>query len=622
MFKKLLELRQQKAAIEAEMRSILTKADEEKRSTTEAEGAKFDELRSQAENLVKEIARYEAITDEQRNQPGQQVETANVKVSDDELRHWIKTGELRSLATNTNGGADGGYSVIPELDKQVMKRLTDDSVMRHVANVVKLTQGKEYKKLVSAGGAAVNHIGEGEARTETATPKMNEVTIAVHNIYAYPKTTQEILDFGGVDILGWLTEEISESFVETEETDLTNGTGTKQAKGFLAYPRTTANDKTRPFGTLQKMEVQPATVIGWNSKGQPETLTPYPPYSVNVQRTVNRQNWLTAYIPHSYDENVAETPHFDQWLNFVSDGKQDKAKNILAALYAILTNRYNWQVFFQVTGKGGSGKSVFAGIATLLAGEKNTASARLENFDDERKIAGLEDKKLIICSEQTKYAGDGGGLKAITGGDMVRVDPKNKHPFNARIAAMIMIVNNDPCKWTERNGGIDRRIVNFRFNKRPPENERDPYFMDKITLEIGGIIRKVLDTFPDPLEAKRALEEQKESLEALEIKKQSDPLTDFFEYLYTTENTDGLYIGTGNTLGHDKIRTHLYPAYLAFVKAKNVLELGLNTFVVGIEQAVKQHGNKHDFTKRKTNKGQRTNVHFKNFDDFQSDILN
>ncbi|HHW7566798.1 TPA: phage major capsid protein [Mannheimia haemolytica] len=258
MFKKLLELRQQKTAIEAEMRSILTKADEEKRSTTEAEGAKFDELRSQAENLVKEIARYEAITDEQRNQTGQQVETANVKVSDDELRHWIKTGELRSLATNTNGGADGGYSVIPELDKQVMKRLTDDSVMRQIANVVKLTQGKEYKKLVSAGGAVVNHIGEGEARTETATPKMNEVTIAVHNIYAYPKTTQEILDFGGVDILGWLTEEISESFVETEETDLTNGTGTKQAKGFLAYPRTTANDKTRPFGTLQKMEVQPA----------------------------------------------------------------------------------------------------------------------------------------------------------------------------------------------------------------------------------------------------------------------------------------------------------------------------------------------------------------------------
>ena len=64
MFKKLLELRQQKATIEAEMRSILEKADEEKRSTNEAEGAKFDELRSQVGGLAKEIARYEAITDE------------------------------------------------------------------------------------------------------------------------------------------------------------------------------------------------------------------------------------------------------------------------------------------------------------------------------------------------------------------------------------------------------------------------------------------------------------------------------------------------------------------------------------------------------------------------------
>ncbi|AGO16836.1 phage portal protein [Glaesserella parasuis] len=27
-------------------------------------------------------------------------------------------------------------------------------------------------------------------------------------------------------------------------------------------------------------------VIGWNSKGQPETLTPFPPYAVNVQRTL------------------------------------------------------------------------------------------------------------------------------------------------------------------------------------------------------------------------------------------------------------------------------------------------------------------------------------------------
>lgn len=66
----------------------------------------------------------------------------------------------------------------------------------------------------------------------------------------------------------------------------------------------------------------------------------------------NRQNWLTSCIPHKYDNHATDTPHFDKWLSFVSDGNKEKARNILAVLYAILTNRYNWQMFFEITGKG------------------------------------------------------------------------------------------------------------------------------------------------------------------------------------------------------------------------------------------------------------------------------
>lgn len=41
--KKLLELRQQKAALKTQMRSMLDKADTEKRNLNEEEGKKFDE---------------------------------------------------------------------------------------------------------------------------------------------------------------------------------------------------------------------------------------------------------------------------------------------------------------------------------------------------------------------------------------------------------------------------------------------------------------------------------------------------------------------------------------------------------------------------------------------------
>ncbi|BET95412.1 phage major capsid protein [Xenorhabdus sp. TCT-1] len=248
--KKLLELRQQKAALTKQMRTLLTKAETEKRSLTAEEAKQFDELRSQSDSLNAEIARYEALSDEERHQA--KTQPTSDKLNNNGLRHYILTGETRSLSTGVP--ADGGYTVIPELNKQIMQQLADESVMRQICTI-KTTRSNEYKQLVSVGGAAVAHGEEGKARGETATPKMEEVSIKLFPIYAYPKTTQEIIDFSDVDILGWLTSEIADTFVDTEETDLVSGDGSKKAKGFLSYPRDTQADKVRAFGTLQKREV-------------------------------------------------------------------------------------------------------------------------------------------------------------------------------------------------------------------------------------------------------------------------------------------------------------------------------------------------------------------------------
>ncbi|MDR8230640.1 phage major capsid protein, partial [Acinetobacter baumannii] len=99
---------------------------------------------------------------------------------------------------------------------------------------VKTTKTNEYQKLVSVGGTTVKRGTEGEARTETSTPKMERVDIKLNPIYAYPKTTQEILDFSEVDILGWLSSEITDTFTATEQTDFVNADGDKKSKGFLS----------------------------------------------------------------------------------------------------------------------------------------------------------------------------------------------------------------------------------------------------------------------------------------------------------------------------------------------------------------------------------------------------
>ncbi|MEH8688931.1 hypothetical protein RAG37_11495 [Klebsiella pneumoniae] len=48
--------------------------------------------------------------------------------------------------------------------------------------------------------------------------------------------------------------------------------------------------------------------------------------------------------------------------------------------------------------------------------------------------------------------GSGAGLKAITGGDAVSVD--NTRTRTQHIPAVILAVNNNPMRFTDRSGGV------------------------------------------------------------------------------------------------------------------------------------------------------------------------
>ena len=380
----------------------------------------------------------------------------------------------------------------------------------------------------------------------------------------------------------------------------------------LGYSDRTISTVIKTFKIqLPKMGTQAQELIAFNNGTLNRTTLEFLPHY--------RENWLMSYVPHEYLNSSQNTPYFDKWLEFVSGGKESKKNAILAALYAVLTNRNNWQLFFEVTGDGGSGKSVFANIATLLAGEQNTESGRLVDLDEPRGRESFVGKTLLICPEQSRYGGDGGGLKSITGGDPVNIDPKHRTKFKAVIPAVVLIVNNEATRFTERSGGIERRRVIFHFDKVVPENERDPNFMDKIEREVGGIIYKLTRTFEQPETAKAALKEQQTSDEALEIKSESDHITEFCGYFYTTPQNDGLYIG--NAKQGNKSRTHLYPAYLAFAEASGITNtLTLRNFSNSLKQGFAQHKNKFEFSKTKGKYGYRSNVHFKNYEEFQNEF--
>ena len=313
------------------------------------------------------------------------------------------------------------------------------------------------------------------------------------------------------------------------------------------------------------------------------------------------------FTPPVAGETLAShAPHFWQWLDRAAGGSADKRDVILAALFMVLANRYDWQLFLEVTGPGGSGKSILAEIATMLAGEDNATSATIETLESPRERAALIGFSLIRLPDQEKWSGDGAGLKAITGGDAVSVDPKYRDAYSTHIPAVILAVNNNPMRFTDRSGGVSRRRVIIHFPEQIAPAERDPHLKDKIARELAVIVRQLMQRFSDPMSARTLLQSQQNSDEALSIKRDADPAFDFCGYLEALPDADGMFMGNANIVPRQP-RVYLYHAYLVYMEAdgyKNTLSLTM--FGKGLSAMLKEYGLNYD--KRRTNQGMQTNL--------------
>ncbi|HFN1253433.1 TPA: primase-helicase zinc-binding domain-containing protein [Klebsiella quasipneumoniae subsp. similipneumoniae] len=329
----------------------------------------------------------------------------------------------------------------------------------------------------------------------------------------------------------------------------------------------------------------------------------------------SKSHWLRTLCDVDFtppvDGETLEThaPNFWRWLDRAAGKNPVKRDVILAALFMVLANRYDWQLFLEVTGPGGSGKSILAEIATLLAGEDNATSADIDTLEDPRKRASLIGFSLIRLPDQEKWSGDGAGLKAITGGDAVSVDPKYQNPYSTHIPAVILAVNNNPMRFTDRSGGVSRRRVIIHFPEQIAPEERDPQLRDKIARELAVIVRQLMQKFSDPMSARTLLQSQQNSDEALNIKRDADPTFDFCGYLEMLPQTNGMFMGNASIVPRN-YRKYLYHAYLAYMEAngyRNVLSLKM--FGLGLPMMLKEYGL--NYEKRHTKQGIQTNLSLK-----------
>lgn len=243
MLKKLIE---KKAALKAEMQSLVDAASSEERAFTDEETKKFDSLENEIRAIDDTIAKAEKI----QNIADISAPSGNAPdKAEAEERAFLsyvtrKASEVR--AGEQNFTMDNNGAVIPEtIANRIIKEVVDicpilrGAEMYHVRGTLKIPK---YTK-ASGHDVTVGYAEEFKELTADA-GKFVTVDLSGHLMGALTLIGRSVINNAAVDVLGFITRHMAEQIAICLEKELLHGTAGK-AEGALSTTNTvTAKNKT------------------------------------------------------------------------------------------------------------------------------------------------------------------------------------------------------------------------------------------------------------------------------------------------------------------------------------------------------------------------------------------
>jgi len=150
--------------------------------------------------------------------------------------HYLRSGmiDMEVKALSANNDNTGGYTIVPELYKEIIGGMIAKSPMRQLASVETISTNA-LDILMERGEFTTGWVAENAARNETDTAEIAQKRILVHELYAQPKATQKLLDDSAINLNSWLTLRLQDSFVRAENSSFITGDGNNKPRGILSY---------------------------------------------------------------------------------------------------------------------------------------------------------------------------------------------------------------------------------------------------------------------------------------------------------------------------------------------------------------------------------------------------
>lgn len=264
---KVRDLLKQRANIHTQMTELVDAAearDEDKRSLTAEESAKFDEMsqrmdeldeqRKRLEDLDQREAdladaekRYGPLTSEQRTDAGPSEFEKNLRAFlAGERRALTITPEgdqrfdvrqLRAIATQSRDLAKspttaGGHTVGTAFYAQLVDHLIEVSGVMQAGPTVLITDKGENLPIprTTAHSTATSEIAEGAAITESD-PTFNQIVLGAYKYGVLVQVSYELIEDTYIDLLGYLAMQAGRAVGNAFGTRLVTGTGAGQPQG-------------------------------------------------------------------------------------------------------------------------------------------------------------------------------------------------------------------------------------------------------------------------------------------------------------------------------------------------------------------------------------------------------
>jgi putative DNA primase/helicase len=112
----------------------------------------------------------------------------------------------------------------------------------------------------------------------------------------------------------------------------------------------------------------------------------------------------------------------------------------------------------------------------------------LSNFNSEFGLEPLIGMKLNLATESDADAFKTGKLKALTAGEAISVNRKNKTEITMILPTKFVFLVNELPILSDSSLGFERRLIILPFNQTFTPDEQDKDLSKKLTAELQGIL--------------------------------------------------------------------------------------------------------------------------------------